>query len=94
MSANTFLSSVSGQAGPVNAILAVILITAVSLVGVMVSNGLSESTQLSSGDDFYEVQQDIVNGTKDAMELSSTLQIVVIASAVLGALIAIAVIVR
>lgn len=96
MKANNFMmrGDDSGQMGAVTAVMTLILVGAVLFVGLSVMDGISESTALESGDTFYNASTDVTSGVESAFGMSGTLMIIIIASAVIGSIVGMVVVLR
>jgi asparagine N-glycosylation enzyme membrane subunit Stt3 len=93
--ANQFLNDEKAQvSGPVMAVMTLILVGAILFVGVSVMDGIEESTGLSSGDTFYNTSEDITSGVESSFGMAGTLMLIVIATAILGALVGIVAFIR
>ena len=89
MKANKFLHNESGSIQMVNAGVLLIVLLVVLYIGINIIDNVHTSTALSSGDDLYDAQQDLVNTTDSAYSMAGIMPIVMIAVAVLAGLLGI-----
>lgn len=81
-------------AGPVMAVMTLILLGAILFVGLSVMDGIEAGTSLESGDTFYNASQAVTGGVESAFGMTGVLMIIVISVAIIAALMGILVFIR
>ncbi len=95
MKSNKFLSEEKAQvAGPVMAVMTLILLGAILFVGLSVMDGIESGTALESGDTFYNASSSVTDGVESAFGMTGVLMIIVISVAIIAALMGILVFIR
>lgn len=73
----------------VGVILALILGSAFLTIGLAVNSGISESVPIDANSSYYNASQTVINGTTAAYEMTSTMQLVLVAGGIIMLLLAV-----
>jgi len=73
----------------VNAGIFLVVLLVVLYVGLNIINNVQEASSLTSGDELYDSQQNLINTTESSYSMAGIMPIVMIAVAVLGGLLSV-----
>jgi len=90
MSANSFLNEEKAQMGTgniaINAVLALVVVGVMLYIGLQIMQGVDDSSNIESGDTFYNASTDVTTGVETSFSLSGTMMLVIIAGAIISLL--------
>jgi len=86
---NKFLADKRGDMNMVNAGIFLVVLLVVLYVGINIISNVQEASSLSSGDELYDSQQNLINTTESSYSMAGIMPIVMIAVAVLGGLLSV-----
>ena len=86
---NKFLHDTRGDMAMVNAGIFLVVLLVVLYVGLNIINNVQEASSLTSGDELYDSQQNLINTTESSYSMAGIMPIVMIAVAVLGGLLSV-----
>ena len=86
---NKFLHDTRGDMAMVNAGIFLVVLLVVLYVGLNIISNVQEASSLTSGDELYDSQQDLINTTESSYSMAGIMPIVMIAVAVLGGLLSV-----
>ena len=85
----SFLADKRGDMNMVNAGIFLVVLLVVLYVGINIISNVQEASSLTSGDELYESQQNLINTTESSYSMAGIMPIVMIAVAVLGGLLSV-----
>jgi len=85
----SFLADKRGDMNMVNAGIFLVVLLVVLYVGINIISNVQEASSLTSGDELYESQQNLINTTESSYSMAGSMPIVMIAVAVLGGLLSV-----
>jgi len=86
---NKFLHDTRGDMAMVNAGIFLVVLLVVLYVGLNIISNVQEASSLTSGDELYDSQQNLINTTESSYSMAGIMPIVMIAVAVLGGLLSV-----
>jgi len=86
---NKFLADKRGDMNMVNAGIFLVVLLVVLYVGINIISNVQEASSLSSEDELYDSQQNLINTTESSYSMAGIMPIVMIAVAVLGGLLSV-----
>ena len=85
----SFLADKRGDMNMVNAGIFLVVLLVVLYVGINIISNVQEASSLTSGDELYDSQQNLINTTESSYSMAGIMPIVMIAVAVLGGLLSV-----
>ena len=86
---NKLFADTRGDMAMVNAGIFLVVLLVVLYVGLNIINNVQEASSLTSGDELYDSQQNLINTTESSYSMAGIMPIVMIAVAVLGGLLSV-----
>ena len=86
---NKLFADTRGDMAMVNAGIFLVVLLVVLYVGLNIISNVQEASSLTSGDELYDSQQNLINTTESSYSMAGIMPIVMIAVAVLGGLLSV-----